>query len=139
MSKTTHWAPAGAGLLLASLGLGMGGCDYSMQHHARANAASPSAQLIGTAPAPPSADSVPANGTVVLRETPETTPVSKDEDELSKKDETHNMPLEGQPNSHSTVASDASQRAGQTDAQQQPERTAEPSPAPEQRTAPPST
>ena len=127
MSNKTHRAPFGATLLLASLGLAIAGCDYSLQHHARANPISPSAQLIGTTPAPPSAESVPANGMVVLRETPETTPVSKDENELSKKEETQKMPLEGQPNSHSTVASDGSQRAGQADGQQQPERSTTPS------------
>jgi hypothetical protein len=70
--------------------------------------------LIGTPPGPETR----SNGTdnVVgqpLRETPETTPVSDDPKELSKGEETARMPLPGQPNDHSTLAPDASQKAGQ--------------------------
>jgi hypothetical protein len=69
-------------------------------------AASPSAQVIGTAPAPPTGDP------------PGTTPVAPNTDEVSKAVETTAMPLPGQPNDHSNLAPNPSQKAGAKDAQQ---------------------
>ena len=88
-----------------------------------------SGNLIGTAPAP---SQVPEGTT-------ETTPVpperqlgaktsvtvatsSANNTEITKHQEVNKMPLPGQPNDHSNVAPDGSQRAGQTDPQASGER-----------------
>ena len=62
---------------------------------------SPSAQVIGTEPAPPTGD--PAG----------TTPVSNEAstNEMSKAVESNSMPLPGQPNDHSNLASKPSENA----------------------------
>jgi hypothetical protein len=63
--------------------------------------ADPSAVVIGTVPAEPSGDP------------PGTTPVaSGNVTEVSKLTEQHAMPLPGQPNDHSNLAPNPSQRAG---------------------------
>ena len=79
-----------------------------------------SGNLIGTPPAPPTRpEGAP----------PETTPVdgpkssSTASNELTTYEESRKMPLPGQPNDHSNVASDGSQRAGQVDPQSMPPRT----------------
>ena len=94
--------------------------------------ASSSAVLIGTTPAPPTR----AEG-----QPPETTPVGQPgssaaaSTEITTYEEARKMPLPGQPNDHSNVASDASQRAGQVDPQSMPPRNgSEPNP-PQRETA----
>jgi hypothetical protein len=96
--------------------------------------ASSSAVLIGTPPAPPTtpADSPPETtplpaGTQLtaepkLAETAQTTSSAASSQELTKGEEVRSMPLPGQPNDHSSVAPDASQRAGQANPQAMPER-----------------
>jgi len=79
--------------------------------------------LVGTPPGEPTkSDGTDNTVGKPLRETPETTPTSDAKKELSKTEESARMPLAGQPNDHSNVASDASQKAGQADPQQLPER-----------------
>ena len=81
---------------------GVGACT---RHHddGLPAAASPSAQVIGTAPAPPSGDP------------PGTTPVASNTDEVSKTTESTAMPRPGQANDHSNLASNPSQKAGAKD------------------------
>jgi hypothetical protein len=82
-----------------------------------------SGNLIGTPPGEPTkSDGTDNTVGKPLRETPETTSTSDEKKELSKGEESARMPLAGQPNDHSNVASDASQKAGQADPQQMPER-----------------
>jgi hypothetical protein len=75
-----------------------------------AQAASPSAVVIGTAPAQPTGDP------------PGTTPVSGDANtnEMSKSVESSSMPLPGQPNDHSNVAPKPSQAPEGADALKSP-------------------
>ena len=73
--------------------------------------ASPSAVVIGTAPAQPTGDP------------PGTTPVaSGTTTDVTKSVESAAMPQPGQPNDHSNLAPNASQKAGAVDPQQSPER-----------------
>jgi hypothetical protein len=100
-------------------------------------AAGSAGNLLGTPPAPPSRpDGSPPETTPVpteeqlsghpkLAETPQTTASSDASKELTQSEESRSRPLPGQPNDHSTVAPDASQRAGQSDPQQSPERANE--------------
>jgi len=93
-----------------------------------------SGKLIGTPPAPPTtpADAPPEttplatgkqlNSEPKLTETPQTTSSAAASQELTKSEEHASGPLPGQPNDHSNVAPDASQKAGGSDPQQQPER-----------------
>ena len=77
--------------------------DRISNTHARtpdATPASPSAVLVGTAPAQPTGDP------------PGTTPVAGNTSELSKPAEQSAMPLPGQPNDHSNIASGDSKKAG---------------------------
>ena len=97
--------------------------------------ASSSAVLIGTTPAPPTSPAdappettpLPADKQLTaepkLAETAQTTSSAASSQELTKGEEVRAMPLPGQPNDHSTVASDASQKAGQVDPQAMPERS----------------
>lgn len=80
-----------------------------------------SGNLIGTPPAPPTRpEGAP----------PETTPINEQDassggkaaNELTAYEESRKMPLPGQPNDHSNVASDGSQRAGQVDPASMPPR-----------------
>jgi|KBSSwiStaDraftv2_1062776.scaffolds.fasta_scaffold339554_1 hypothetical protein len=94
-----------------------------------------SGKLIGTPPAPPTtpADAPPEttplatgkqlNSEPKLTETPQTTSSAAASQELTKSEEHASGPLPGQPNDHSNLASDASQRAGQSDPQMKPDRT----------------
>jgi hypothetical protein len=90
-----------------------------------------SGNLVGTPPAPPTLpEGAPPETTPVnpqLRETPGTASSSDASKELSKTEESRQMPLPGQPNDHSNVAVDGSQRAGQVDPQQTPDRASPPS------------
>lgn len=121
---------------LAVLSLGafaLVGCERrldSSSADAPQRVASSSAVLIGTTPAPPTlpADAPPETTPLAaaepkLAETAQTTSSAASSQELTKAEESRSMPLPGQPNDHSTMASDASQKAGQTDPQALPERT----------------
>jgi hypothetical protein len=96
------WRSVGARVLALTFVIaGVSACD---RHDvtSRAAAASPSAQVIGTPPAPPSGDP------------PGTTPVSGPS-EVSKAVESTAMPLPGQPNDHSNLASKPSENAETAD------------------------
>ena len=89
--------------------------------------ASSSGVLIGTTPAPPTVaegappETTPIDGNKTLTETAQTT--ANASKELTRSEESRSMPLPGQPNDHSNLAPDASQRAGQQDPQNQAPRT----------------
>jgi hypothetical protein len=101
----TLWTSAGARVVaLAFVITGLAACgDRLSDTHAgktpKAPDASPSAVVIGTAPAQPSGDP------------PGTTPVSGGTTEVTKSVESHSMPQPGQPNDHSNVAPMPSQKA----------------------------
>ncbi len=100
--KTTNTPMRAALALGAALAfLGLTACDRESRTTTKA-ATTPEAstQVIGVKPAEPSGD--PAG----------TTPVDGPQSDVKKKDESEKMPLEGQPNSHSSVAPDASQKSG---------------------------
>jgi hypothetical protein len=85
-------------------------------------AASSSAVLIGTTPAPPTTpegtpETTPVNPNAPLKETAQTTSSASASNELSKADESRSMPMPGQPNDHSNLAADPSQRTGKSDPQ----------------------
>jgi hypothetical protein len=86
--------------IVAALGLlGLAACG---DHNRDANPipkADPSAVVIGTAPAAPTGDP------------PGTTPVAASTTEVSKAVEQSAMPLPGQPNDHSNVAPNPSQKS----------------------------
>jgi hypothetical protein len=128
--------------LAALAALALGACerrlDTSKQEAPERLAAAGSAgNLIGTPPAPPTRPEgaapettpVPTEeqltGQPKLAETPRTTGAADASKELTQAEESRAMPLPGQPNDHSNVAPDASQRAGQSDPQQAPERSGE--------------
>ena len=77
------------------------------------NAASPSAVVIGTAPAQPTGDP------------PGTTPVASNTTEVTKREESMSKPQEGDNHSYSSVATDNKQKAQGVDPQQTPERKAQ--------------
>jgi hypothetical protein len=79
---------------------GVAACDR--HHDATSAAVSPSAQVIGTEPAPPTGDP------------PGTTPVAAS-GEVGKAVESKSMPLPGQPNDHSNLASKPSENAETVD------------------------
>lgn len=99
------WALVGARVIALSFVLaGATACGDRLSNTSSktppAQAASPSAVVIGTAPAQPSGDP------------PGTTPVaSANTNEMSKSVESNSMPLPGQPNDHSNVAPKPSQAA----------------------------
>ena len=98
-----------------------------------------SGNLVGTSPAPPTApegtETTPVDPNKPLKETAQTTSSAEGSKEMTKSEESKSMPLPGQANDHSTVASDASQKAGQQDPQQTSERNGESNPP--QRDTPP--
>ena len=91
--------------------------------------ASSSAVLIGTQPAPPTVpadappETTPLNPNQPLRDNPNTWSPADSSKEMSKSEESRSMPLPGQPNDHSNLASDPSQRAGKSDPQMEPPRS----------------
>jgi hypothetical protein len=99
------WSSVGARVLALSFILGGAtACgerlsDVSARTPA-ATPASPSAVVIGTAPAQPTGDP------------PGTTPVDAGTTEVGKGTESSAMPLPGQPNDHSNLAPNPSQKAG---------------------------
>jgi hypothetical protein len=86
---------------------------------------------MGTSPrrptAPEGTETTPVDPTSPERDRADDV-IGRNSKEITKGEESKGMPLPGQANDHSTVASDASQKAGQKDPQQMPERTDEPSP-----------
>jgi hypothetical protein len=88
---------------------GLAACNQRHDDVRQSAAADPSAVVIGTAPAPATADP------------PGTTPVDPGTTEVSKAQEQAAMPLPGQPNDHSNLASGPSQRAGTGQAKSSPE------------------
>ena len=113
-------------LILAALAvLALSACEKRLDQSkseapSQVAAAGTSGNLVGVIPAEP-AKTVDLNKP--LTETPQTTSKAEASTELTKAEENRSMPLPGQPNDHSTLASDASQKAGQTDPQQTPPRT----------------
>lgn len=99
------WTSVGARVLALSFVLaGLAACgDRLSDVSARTPKATPadaSTVVIGTAPAQPTGDP------------PGTTPVSAATSEISKAAESRSMPLPGQPNDHSNLAPNPSQKAG---------------------------
>jgi len=78
-----------------------------------------SGNLVGTPPAPPTApegtETTPVDPNKPLKETPQTTSSAEASKELTKAEESRAMPLPGQPNDHSNVDPNASQKAGKTE------------------------
>lgn len=75
---------------------------------------SPSADLIGTPPAPPTGDP------------PGTTPVAANTTEVTKKEETEQKPAEGDNHSYSTTVERSPQKSGGKDGQQTDEKRKNP-------------
>jgi hypothetical protein len=98
--------------LIASAAM-LGACDKKPGART-ALAPDPSAQVIGTPPAPPTGDP------------PGTTPVSANTTTITKDEETTKKPQEGDNHSYSSVAENNPQKGDhKKDAQQTPERTGE--------------
>jgi hypothetical protein len=91
--------------------------------------ASGSAVLIGTTPAPPTTpagappETTPVDPNKPLTENKNTWSPADESKELTKGEESRSMPLPGQPNDHSNLAPDASQKAGKSDPQMEPPRS----------------
>jgi len=97
--KTTMRAAAALGAALALLGLAA--CDRESRTGANVSATpEASTQVIGVKPAEPSKS-----------EPPGVTPVDGPQSDVRKDAESKSMPLEGQPNSHSSEAPNASQKS----------------------------
>ena len=79
---------------------GLAACGQRHDEARQATAADSSAVVIGTIPGPATADP------------PGTTPVDSVATEVSKTQERTAMPMPGQPNDHSNLATGPSQRAG---------------------------
>ena len=102
----TLWNKAGARVLaMAFLIAGLTACGDRLadtrSKTPEPTAASPSAVVIGTAPAQPTGDP------------PGTTPVAGSTTEVTKPVESASMPQPGQPNDHSNVAPMPSQKSGE--------------------------
>jgi hypothetical protein len=101
----TLWTATGTRVLAVALALGLAACGERLSNTASGTpkplAASPSAVLIGTAPAQPSGDP------------PGTTPVADATSEVTKAVESNAMPQPGQPNDHSNLASQPSQKGSE--------------------------
>jgi hypothetical protein len=82
-------------------------------------AAGTSGNLVGTPPAPPTApegtETTPIDPNKPLTETAQTTSSADASKELTKGEESTKMPLPGQPNDHSNVDPNPSQKAGKAD------------------------
>ena len=114
----TLWNKAGARVLAMAFVLaGLTACHDRLadtrSKTPEPTAASPSAVVIGTAPAQPSGDP------------PGTTPVTANTTEVTKAEESVAKPQEGDNHSHSSVATDNKQKAQGVDPQQLPERKAQ--------------
>ena len=128
MNTPFHRLPLGAKALVLALGtLAIVACERPLDSAGKPadnkQVASGSAVLVGTTPAPPTTPEGAPPETTPLTETPQTTSSASSSSELTRSEESRSMPLPGQPNDHSTLAPDASQKAGQTDPQMQPPRS----------------
>ena len=128
MNTPFHRLPWGAKALVLALGaMAIVACEKRLDSAGKPSdskqVASGSAVLIGTTPAPPTTPAGTPPETTPLTETPQTTSSAEASKELTKGEESRSMPLPGQPNDHSNLAPDASQKAGQTDPQMQPPRS----------------
>ncbi|HEX7606018.1 MAG TPA: hypothetical protein VF348_04860 [Usitatibacter sp.] len=97
-------SPRGAALVAVFALSGLAACGQHPNEARQATAADPSAVVIGTVPGPATA------------EPPGTTPVDSGTTEVSKPQERTAMPMPGQSNDHSNLATGPSQRAGTTEA-----------------------
>lgn len=102
----TLWAAAGARVVALTFVIaGLAACGDRLSNTTaktpKADDASPSAVVIGTAPGQP------------VAEPPGTTPVSSDTTEVTKSVESRVMPLPGQANDHSNLAARPSQKSGE--------------------------
>ncbi len=103
-------------------------------------AAGTSGNLVGTTPALPTLpegtiETTPVDPNKPLTETAQTRSSADGQKEITKAEESQSSPLPGQANDHSTLAPDPSQKAGQTDPQQQPPRSDGQPNAPQRETA----
>ena len=95
-------------LVAAFAMLGLGACGERQRDADTLSKADPSAIVVGTTPAEPSGDP------------PGTTPVAVATSDVSKAVEQSSMPLPGQPNDHSNLAANPSQRAETTEVNKSP-------------------
>src|SRR5688572_19780900 len=118
--KKLH-APVGAALLAAFAAVGITACGdretevkavAALDANGLPPTASPSAKLIGVPPT--EAPSAETAGTAPASAAAKT--------DVEQKEKTYPMPWPGQPNDHSNLAPNASQKAGAVDPQQSPER-----------------
>jgi hypothetical protein len=114
--KTIQWtagtrAVALSFVLAAAVGCGERLSDTSTKSP-KPLAASPSAVVIGTAPADPQASA----------DTAQTTSPAGAQGELTKREESMDRPKEGDNHSYSTLDPTSTQKAGNVDPQQTPER-----------------
>jgi hypothetical protein len=134
MNNPYNRLPWGAkAIVLAVAAVAIVACEKRLDSAGKATdnkqVASGSAVLLGTTPAPPTTppgappETTPVDPNKPLAETAQTTSSAEDSKELSKAEESRAMPLPGQPNDHSNLATDASQKAGQTDPQMQSPRS----------------
>lgn len=100
----TLWSSVGARVIAVTFVLaGIAACERK-DVTTRAAEVSPSAQVIGVEPAPPTGDP------------PGTTPVGSNTTYVSKDVENQSMPVPGQPNDHSNLAAKPPQKAETPDA-----------------------
>lgn len=116
--KTIH-STAGARAVALSFALAAAvGCGERLSDTSSKSpkplAASPSAVVIGTAPAEPQGPS--------QADSAQTTSPAGAQGELTKREESNTRPREGDDSSHSTLAPVTPQKAGGVDPQQTPER-----------------
>lgn len=90
-------------LAALALAVALAGCDFRHGNSPPAVSADPSAQVIGTVPAPPTGDP------------PGTTPVDGGATGVSKTAQSEKMPQEGDNHSHSTLSETAPQKAAGAD------------------------
>jgi hypothetical protein len=116
------WASVGARVAALSFVIaGVAACGERLSNTSsgtpKPTAASPSAVVIGQAPAEPQPDTATVGST---GNTAQTQPPSGTT-EVSKSVESNSMPLPGQPNDHSNVAPNPSQNADSTEVLKSPE------------------
>jgi hypothetical protein len=116
--KTIQWTAGTRAVALSFVLAAAAGCGERLSDTSTKSpkpmAASPSAVVIGTAPAEPHA---PAQGDTAL-----TTPPAGAQGELTKREESMERPKEGDNHSYSTLDPTSPQKANNVDPQQTPER-----------------
>ena len=120
--KKLH-APFGVALLALCAAVGLTACGdrepavktASLDANGLPATASPSAKLIGVPPAE-------ATNTETAGNAPASASAAAAKTDVEQKEKTYPMPWPGQPNDHSNLAPNASQKAGSVDPQQLPER-----------------